>query len=71
MLNGVARAFFEALTRREICIEFPEEVWEPEDGQDDFVGRLNKSLYCTQGAASNFQQEVKMFMEGIGFKHGK
>ena len=68
MLNDVARAYFEAPVKREICIELPEEDWEPEDGQEYLVGMLNKSLYGTRDAASNFQQEVKISGEGIRFK---
>ena len=54
MLNDVARAYFEAPVKREICIELPEEDWAPEDGQEDLVGMLHKSLYGTRDAASNF-----------------
>ena len=67
-VNDVAREYFEAPVTRDICIELPEEDWEPEDGSKDLVGRLNKSLHGTRDAAANFQDEVKMFMEGIGFK---
>ena len=71
MLSDVARAYFEAPVKREICIELPEEDWELEDGQEDLVGVMNKSLYGTRNAAASFQQYVKMFMEGVGFKQGK
>ena len=60
LLNDVARAVFEAPLKREIFIELPEEDCEPEDGQEDILGRLNKSLYGAQDAASNFQQKVTM-----------
>ena len=44
MLSDVARAYFEAPVKREICIELPEEDWEPEDGQEDFVGCSTKAF---------------------------
>ena len=71
MPTDVARAYFEAPVKREICIELPEEDWELEDGREDFGGVLNESLHGTRGAEANFQQEVNMFMEGVGFKQGK
>ena len=71
MFNDVARAYFEAPVKRDICIELPEEDWVPDNVSKDLVGRLNKSLYGTRDAAANFQDEVNMSMEGIGFKSRK
>ena len=69
MVNDVARAFFEAPTKREICIELPEEDIEEEE--EEMVGLLRMSLYGTRDAAANFQGEIKKFMESIGFVQGR
>ena len=71
MINDVARAFFEAPVKRNICIELPVEDRSEKDIRDDNVGVLWLSLYGTRDAASNFQQEVQKFMKSIGFKVGK
>ena len=70
MLNDVARAFFEAPMRRKLCIELPEEDLEDGETRENTVGLLLMSLYGTRDAATNFQQEVKKFMTGNGFKQG-
>jgi hypothetical protein len=67
----VARAFFEAPVRRDICIELPAEDYTEEDEREDMVGHLIQSLYGTRDAAANFQNEVKKFMNSIGFVQGK
>ena len=69
MINDVARAFFEADMRKELCVELPEES--KMQGEGDVVGYLIKSLYGTRDAAANFQEEVRKFMEGAGFVRGK
>ena len=69
MINDVARAFFEADMRKELCVELPEEC--KVDGEGDMVGYLVKSLYGTRDAAANFQAEVAKFMVGIGFERGR
>ena len=71
MINDVARAFFEAPVRRDICIELPAEDYTEEDGEQDMVGHLVQSLYGTRDAAANFQHEVKKIMTAIGFEQGK
>ena len=58
MVNDVARAFFEAPMRRDICVELPAEAGEGED----MVGHLIMSVYGTRDAAANFQEEVRSFM---------
>ena len=58
MVNDVARAFFEAPMRRDICVELPAEAGEGED----MVGHLIMSLNGTRDAATNFQEEVRSFM---------
>ena len=71
MINDVARAFFEAPVRRNICIELPAEDYTEEDERKDMVGHLVQSLYGTRDAAANFQYEVKKVMNSIGFVQGK
>ena len=71
MINDVARAFFEAPVKRSICIELPDEDLEEGEHQEDLVGLLQMSLYGTRDAAANFQNEVKIFMKGLGFQAGK
>jgi hypothetical protein len=39
--------------------------------ENDMVGLLLMSLYGTRDAAANFQEEVRKFMVGIGFRQGK
>lgn len=71
MINDVARAFFEALATRDICVELPDEGMTEDDKKNDMVGKLMLSLYGTRDAAANFQTEVKTFMEAQGFRTGK
>ena len=71
MISDVARAFFEAPVKREICIELPKEDKTEEDNEEDMVGLLQMSLYGTRDAAINFQQEVATFMERLGFMQGQ
>ena len=70
MVNDVSRAFFEAPVRRHICVELPEEELTEEDRRRGVVGKLRMSLYGTRDASVNFQQEVRRFMVGIGFRPG-
>ena len=58
MVNDVARAFFEAPMRRDICLKLPAEAGEGED----MVGHLIMCLHLTRDAAANFQEEVRSFM---------
>ena len=58
MVNDVARAFFEAPMRRDICVELLAEAGEGED----MVGHLIMSFSDTRDAAANFQEEVRSFM---------
>ena len=67
MINDVARAFFEAPVKRNICVELP-----PEEGaRPDEVGRLRKSLYGTRDASANFQDEVRVVLTKAGFRQVK
>ena len=57
MVNGVARAFFEAPISRELAVQLP-----VEDGGgpgSEMVGLLQKSFHGAVDAAANFQREVK------------
>ena len=58
MVNDVARAFFEAPMRRDLCFELPAEA----DEGEDIVGHLIMSLYGTRDASANFQEEVNSSM---------
>ena len=71
MINDVARAFFEAPMRRELCVELPNEARLEGIERREAVGLLELSLYGTRDAAANFQAEVKKFMESVGFKQCK
>ena len=71
MVNDVARAFFEADMKRDLCIELPWEALTEEEAGMDLVGYLVKSLYGTRDAAANFQGEVKKVMEAAKFTTGK
>jgi len=54
MINDVARAFFEADMRKEMCVELPAEG--EVEGEGGMVGYLMKSLYGTRDAAANFRR---------------
>ena len=61
----VRRAFFHAPAQREIYIELPEG-----DEEEGMVGLLDKSLYGTRDAASNWEHAYSEFMEQSGFISG-
>ena len=71
MVNDVARAFFEALAMRNICIEIPKEDISEADKRHDKVGHLRMSLYGTRDAAMNWQEEVAKEMQKWGFTRGQ
>ena len=71
MINGVARAFFEAKATRKVCIELPEDDKVLEDVKNDNVGLLKMSLYGTRDAATNWQEEVAKEMISWGFSRGR
>jgi len=68
MINDVARAFFEAPAKRNLCVELPEE--ERREGLDE-VGLLQQSLYGTRDASANFQEEIRRVLTRAGFRRGK
>ena len=67
MINDVARAFFEAPAKRNICVELPEEELQGED----CVGLLLQSLYGTRDASANFQEEIRKVLCRSGFARGR
>ena len=71
MINDVARAFFEAPAKRDICIEIPKEDLSEGDRKHDKVGHLRMSLYGTRDAAMNWQEEVAKEMRQLGFTRGR
>ena len=71
MINDVVRAYFEAPVKRDICIELSQEDLEEGESNENLVGLLEMSLYGTRDAASNFQDEVKVFLTMIGFRIGR
>ena len=71
MINDVARAFFEAVATREVCVELPPEALTSEDIREDRVGLLQKSLYGKRDAAVNWQETVSRLMAAIGFRRGQ
>jgi hypothetical protein len=70
MINGVARAFFEAKATRKVCIELPIEDRTQDDVNNDMVALLEMSLYGTRDAAMNWQEEVAKEMIKWGFTRG-
>ena len=71
MINDVARAFFEALSVRNVCVEIPAGDKEEADARHDKVGHLQMSLYGTRDAAMNWQEEVARVMLKHGFERGR
>ena len=69
MINDVARAYFEADARRQVCVELPEaETGGKND--EDLVAPLLKSLYGARDAAKNFQFEIRKVLENNVFTTG-
>ena len=58
MVNGVARAFCEAPTTPNVCIEIPKDDLTEADMHPDKVGHLTLRLHGTHGAAEKWQEEV-------------
>ena len=61
----IRRAFFQALAKRNVYVELPEE-----DSQPGMCGKLNKAMYGTRDAAQNWEYAYAEFMESIGFIRG-
>ena len=71
LIADVSRAFFEADAKRLVCVELPEEDLTEKDKKEGNVGLLNKSMYGTRDAATNWQEEVAREMKKIGFRRGR
>ena len=71
MINDVSRAFFEALAKRNICVELPKEDNTEMDIRHDKVGHFRMSLYGTSDACTNWQEEVAKGMKSWGFIRGR
>ena len=70
MTNDVATAFFEAPMHRDVCIELPAEAMSAGEDPDEWVGKLQMSLYGTRDDATNWQELVALEMEKAGFQRG-
>ena len=71
LINDVARAFFEAPSMRNVCIEIlPEDMTEA-DRRHDRVGHLRMSMYGTRDAAMNWREEVARVMIKVRFRRGQ
>ena len=53
MVSDVAKAFFEAPVKRDVCVELPAEDMNEEDIKNDAVGKLQMSLHGTRDAAAD------------------
>ncbi|MDA8583906.1 hypothetical protein N9L68_06715 [bacterium] len=71
IINDVARAFFEALVVRNVCVEIIAEDKEEADARHDKVGHLQISSYGTMDAAMNWQDEVAHLTLQHGFTRGR
>ncbi len=70
LIADVSRAFFEALAKRDICVELPEEALTRGETTQDTVGKLLASLYGTRDASANWQEEVAKCMAEWGVHNG-
>ena len=53
MIADVSRAFFEALAKRDVCVELPDEALAAGETSLDTVGKLLASIYGTRDASAN------------------
>ena len=65
MTVDVKRAYFYATADRPVSVKLP-----PEDYVEGMCGRLNKAMYGTRGAASNWEQTYRDNLEKAGFAAG-
>ena len=63
LIADVSRAFFEAPTKKDICVEPPEEALKKGETVLDTVGKFMASLYGTRDASANWQGEVSKCMK--------
>ena len=69
MIDDVARAFFETVATRYVCVKLPEEC-EERDGETN-VGNLRMSLYGICDAAMNWHQQVAKQIKTYGVQERK
>ena len=62
----VKRAYFYAQARRDVYVKLP-----PEDHEHGMCGKLNKAMYGTRDAASNWEHKYRAHLESVGFTCGK
>ena len=71
MIADASRAFFEALARRDVCVELPEEALGKGVTVVDTVGKLEASLYGTTDASAHWQEEVNKSMRAWALTAGR
>ena len=71
IVADVKKTFYEALAKRRICMEVPEEDKSDEDKTQDVVGELMLAMPGTRDAANSWQEEVARWAKGLGFERGK
>ena len=70
MVNDVKRAYFYAPSRRRVFIELPEEDYQ--EGDEEFEGELDYSMYGTRDAAQNWENKYSdVMINKLGFTQGK
>ena len=62
LIADVSRAFSEALAKRDLCVELPEEALKAGETSQEFVGKSKASLYGAPDASTNWQEEVAKCM---------
>ena len=71
VLTDVKKEFYEALAKRKMCMELPEDDKSEEDKRLDVVGELVLAMPGTTDAANSWQEEVARWAKGLGFEKGK
>ena len=69
MTVDVKRAYFNAVSTRDVFIQIPKEDLQP--GDEDRVGKLRLCLYGTRDAAFNWSETVAKQLESCGYRRGK
>ena len=65
MIHDISKAYFFAPATRDIFIELP-----PEEAEPGMVGKLEKSLDGTRGAAPNWAEDYTKVFIAMGCKEG-
>ena len=69
MVNDVSGSFFHAKATRNVYVQLPEE--DREEGEEEFCGKFNYSMYGTRGAAQNRAADYSARLLQSGFEQGK